>query len=152
MEELYLSIAEHLREKMPELATIDEDTGQLVPSDEEDGYPILFPCVLISTDEINWETVAGGKQRGSCLITIKHAFDCYEDTHILPIIPFSFSNLRERSEAHRKLCSFLHQYTFIEGMKPLIRKQSRSYTLLGRIKVYEEIFSCTVSDGLLPCK
>lgn len=148
MEELYLSIAEHLREKMPELATIDEDTGQLV-SMEEDGYPIIFPCVLITTDEITWETVCGGRQRGSCSITIKHAFDCYEDTHFTPILPFSFNNLKERSQAHRKLCSLLHGYSFLSGMKALNRQHSHSYTLDGRIKVYEETFSCSVTDGLL---
>lgn len=148
MEELYLSIAEYLREKMPELATIDEDTGQLVPS-EEDGYPIFFPCVLISTDEVNWETFTGERQRGSCQITIKHAFDCYEDTHIAPVIPFSFNNLKERTLSHRVLCQSLHGYSFMKGMKPLIRRQSRSYTLLGRVKVYEEVFDCIISDDLL---
>ena len=48
MEELYIAILKRIENEMPEIAYIDEDYGQLegMNSENEDFYPVTFPCGL----------------------------------------------------------------------------------------------------------
>ena len=82
MESLYLRIAERLREIVPELEHIDEDTGQLYPVQYDDryAYPILFPCCLIDASTTDYKVEKfPDMQRGTVTVTIKVAFQCDED-------------------------------------------------------------------------
>lgn len=79
METLFLSIQKHLADSIPELAVVDEDYGQL--NTEEDTYPVTFPCALVQVEEIDWQDIGGGKQKGTATIRVKLAVDCYDDTH-----------------------------------------------------------------------
>ena len=147
MEELYLRIADRLQNTVEGLTLIDEDTGQLIES--ADGYPVTFPCALVDVSTVDWASCRGTEQRGTAYITIKHAFDCHEDTHLSSYSYNQFEHLKCRSEQHRQLCSALHAYKFAVATSELQRTQSRHYTLYGRIKVYEVTFKVQVADNLL---
>lgn len=147
MESLYLKIAERLQNNVEGLTLIDEDTGQLIES--ADGYPVTFPCALVDASTIDWENCRGLDQRGTAHITIKHAFDCHEDTHISSYPYNLFEHLKQRCKQHRQLCEALHGYKFGVALSELQRIQSRQYTLYGRIKVYEVTFRVKVADNLL---
>ena len=147
MEELYLRIADRLQNNVEGLTLIDEDTGQLIES--ADGYPVTFPCALVDVSTVDWTSCRGTEQRGTANITIKHAFDCHEDTHLSSYPYNQFEHLKRRSEQHRQLCSALHASKFAVATSELQRTQSRHYTLYGRIKVYEVTFKVQVADDLL---
>ena len=55
MEELFNLIQTAVADGMLELTLVDEDYGQL--QTDEDTYPVTFPCVLISVDKVDWETI-----------------------------------------------------------------------------------------------
>jgi len=81
MEELYLKIAQRINQCVAGLSLVDEDYGQLIET--SDGYPVTFPCVLINAMTVDWGAASNcGDQRGEAIVTIKLAFDCYEDTHL----------------------------------------------------------------------
>jgi hypothetical protein len=150
MEDLYLSIARRVQQRVDGLSMVDEDTGQLTES--EDGYPVTFPCVLIDASTIDWQSDRDAHQRGTAYITIKHAFDCYEDTHLRTGADLTYEKLSERCRQHRQLCAALHGYQFASALSPMLRTQSRHYTLYGRIKVYETTFSVKVAEALISGK
>ena len=78
MEKLYSDIMNHLSQ-IEEISTIAEDYGQLESG--EDGYPVTFPAILISTPNASWENYGGRAQTGRVTIEVKLAIDCYNDTH-----------------------------------------------------------------------
>ena len=84
MEELYISILERIQNEMPEIAYIDEDYGQLegMDSENDDFYPVTFPCVLIGNAEADWKDIGMGTQAGQIQLTVRLGIDCYHDTHI----------------------------------------------------------------------
>lgn len=65
---IYQQIANRLRVKFPELRTIDYDKGQL--ADPEKAYPLDFPAVLISLEDIAWKDEGKQIQRGTSTIAI----------------------------------------------------------------------------------
>lgn len=146
MEKFYLQIAERLDQKVEGLMLIDEETGQLTES--EDGYPVIFPCALIDVASTDWSIDRNLALRGSALITIKHAFDCVEDTHYSSRHYQQFAGLESRVRQHRQLLQALHGWS-PGDRTPLVLTQSRQYTLFGRIKVYEETFSTRLSKNLV---
>ena len=79
MEELFNLIQTAVADGMLELTLVDEDYGQL--QTDEDTYPVTFPCVLISVDKVDWETVTDDYQRGTAQIIVKLCIDCFDDTH-----------------------------------------------------------------------
>lgn len=152
MEEIYLEIAERLQKEVPELDHIDEDTGQLYPVQYEDRYeyPLLFPCLLVDASTVDWKAENQmASQRGSATVTLKLAFKCDEDSHYSSIERGNdFRQLRERQAIGRKVVKALHGYCLSERMSPLFRRQTRDYSLPGRIKVYETTFALNVSELL----
>lgn len=79
MERIIVSIQERLKNKVLELQTIDEDFGQL--ETDEDTYPVLFPCALISVESVLWQTLPKNVQMGKALVRITVTVDSYDDTH-----------------------------------------------------------------------
>lgn len=153
MEDLYLKIAERLRLQVPELDHIDEDTGQLYPAQYDDRYeyPILFPCCLIdaATVDFNNERPSSYSQRGRATVILKTAFKCDEDSHYSSSeYGNDFYQMHRRMEINRKLVRALHGVCFNRNMSPMLRTQSRSYTLPGRVKVYETTLEVNVTESL----
>ena len=83
MEELYIAILKRIENEMPEIAYIDEDYGQLegMDSENEDFYPVTFPCVLVGNTEADWKDIGMGTQAGEITLTVRLGIDCYHDTH-----------------------------------------------------------------------
>lgn len=143
MEEIFIAIMERIAEKMPELSYIDEDCGQLEAGDEEDHYPVTFPCVLIGNTESDWNDIGYGVQKSESFITTRLAVDCYDDTHYTS---GTYDKVRERRLKAKELYKALQGFTCTEDCTPLVRTKSRDYTLPGNIKVYETVYSFTLHD------
>ena len=81
MDELYKQIAGILLNNAPEVKWVDIDEGQLDDYPIQD-MPLTFPCALIKTDaDVDYETLAGGKQIARTNISIKLAFKVFESGH-----------------------------------------------------------------------
>ena len=145
MEELYISILERIQNEMPEIAYIDEDYGQLegMDSENDDFYPVTFPCVLIGNAEADWKDIGMGTQAGQIQLTVRLGIDCYHDTHIGS---GTTDKIRERMELAGKLYRTLQGYRFSGFMDEMVRIKSRDYTLPGNIKVYEIVFEFNFRD------
>ena len=153
MEEIYLKIAERLQQEIPELEHIDEDTGQLYPEQYDDRYeyPILFPCLLIDASTVDWKAERRmDYQRGAATVTVKLAFKCDEDSHYTSReYGNEFAEIKRRNEIGKKVVMALHGFCPNDEESPMLRKQSRNYSLPGRVKVYESTFILNISEALL---
>lgn len=145
MEQLFNDIQKQIAEKMSDtVSLIDEDYGQLEALiNGEDQYPVTFPCVLISIPETIWENLKGNLQHGKTTVTVRLAFDCYDDTH--------YGSTQEQHAAERmrlasRLNSALHGWRFDGCATVLVRRASRQFSLPGGIKVYEMEYTTTVAD------
>lgn len=143
MEEIFIAIMEHIAETMPELSYIDEDYGQLEPTEDQDSYPVTFPCVLIGNTESDWNDIGYGVQKSESLVTVRLAIDCYDDTHYAS---GTYQKVRERQLKAKELYKALQGFQCAEEATPLVRVKSRDYSLPGNIKVYETMFSFTLHD------
>lgn len=143
MEKLFNMVMERIATTMPELSLIDEDYGQLEGS--EDGYPVTFPCVLISAPSISWGSACTGLQEGQGTITVKLAIDCYDDTHYGSTTE---QKIETRLLLNKKLVSTLQFFRNGSGMSPLIRTLSRNYSQYGGIKIYETNFKFTIRETI----
>lgn len=83
MEELFNDMQRQIATQLGDaVSLIDEDYGQLEAlMNGEDQYPVTFPCVLVGTPEVTWRCLGGDTQQGTCTLTVRLAFDCYDDTH-----------------------------------------------------------------------
>ena len=140
MEELFNLIQSAIAEDMPELALVDEDYGQLQTS--EDTYPVVFPCVLIGLEEIQWETMTDDYQRGTARIRTRLCIDCYDDTH---------HTSGTAGKATGRIARFKRLHDIVrhlepDSVTPLERVSSRWFSLPGAIKVYESTYECITDD------
>ncbi len=125
---------------MPELSLVDEDYGQL--NTHQDTYPVTFPAALIQVEEINWQDIGGGKQKGNAQIRVKLAIDCYHDTH-------HSSGTADDAATRMLLYKKMHkQLNMFKGKNfaPLKRTKSVFYSMPGGIKVYEAIYTSVMFD------
>lgn len=143
MEEIFIAIMEHIAEMMPELSYIDEDYGQLELTEDQDSYPVTFPCVLIGNTESDWNDLGYGVQKSESFITVRLAIDCYDDTHYGS---GTYDKVRERLLKAKELYKALQEFQCTEEATSLVRVKSRDYSLPGNIKVYETMFSFTLHD------
>lgn len=139
MERHYQQLRSEL-ESFSELSHIDEDTGQLEAMlNGEDTYPITFPAALINFGDILWENVKPGtEQLGKGTVTIRVAFDCYDDTHAGA--GQDFYGTQRRELVHR-IHTAIHGLKSVVSGRPFLRTASHSYSAPGRIKIYELEYS-----------
>lgn len=145
MEELLIALLERIDSEVPEISLIDEDCGQLetLESEEEDIYPVTFPCVLIGNTDVNWSNIAPGVQKGEAQLTVRLAIDCYNDTHIGS---GTTDKIAERQRLSNKVYKAIQGFRLNRNTGSLIWIKSRDYTLPGNIKVYEKVFSFYYHD------
>ena len=107
MEQLFNDLQQQIAGKMGDVITlIDEDCGQLEAlTNGEDQYPVTFPCVLISIPQTAWDNIKNGLQHGKTILTIRFAFDCYDDTHYGST---QEQHVTERLTLAKRLNSYLH--------------------------------------------
>ncbi len=122
------------------ISLVDEDTGQLEAMlNGEESYPITFPAALILFGETDWRSFNGEtKQKGTGTFTVRLACDCYDDTHA-GAGQDSYAELRQslRKAVHQAVNGVVSNTSH----RPFIRVKSRTYSLPGRIKVYEQEYS-----------
>lgn len=146
MEYLLSKLIGYIASEMPELSLVDEDYGQLeaLEQTDRDMYPLTYPAVLIEPSRVDWSHLQGDSQKGTATLRIRLIVDCYDDTHA-----GSGTTLRiiEREELRHKLHSLLEGYRPLED-GGLMRTQSTFFTFNHGIKVYEETYTCTVTEVL----
>lgn len=145
MEELFLKLQARTAEGMPVLSLVDEDYGQLEALlNGEDTYPVTFPCVLMGNIKMKWENTTPFVQQGKGTITVRLAFDCYDDTHYGS---GTEDKIRERLRLENKLYKLLQGYRLNKQMGRFKRAESTHFSLPGGIKVYEIIFGFDITDS-----
>lgn len=132
-----LALMQRIRASLPELAAVDEDCGQLETDD--DRYPVVFPCVLVSCPKTEWTTQSAVRpviQRGTATLTVKLAIDCYDDTHIGSSTE---EKVLEREAMNERLFRAVQGYKHCRETSALSRIESAEYPL-GGVKVYMTTF------------
>jgi hypothetical protein len=144
MEQDYIQIRELLT-AIAGLSTIDEDTGQLEAMlNGEDTYPITFPAALILINDTDWKSIIGETvQKGSGTLTIRLACDCYDDTHSGA---GQDSYAQQRHSLRLAIHRAIHCQKSITSGRPFIRIKSRTYSIPGRIKVYEQEYTYSAEE------
>ena len=163
MEILFLSLQKQLADNMPEIALIDEDYGQLNLQNEEDTYPVTFPCVLIAVREVqDWKNLAGASQRGELVIDFKLPIDSNHETHYnrnmsdhhaALIASKPVERIQLSKKVHKLLQNFSGKILLDESgepidkyFSPLKRSSSIFYTMPRGIKVYEQSYKTALMD------
>ena len=144
MEKLLQDLINLFGQLMPELRTVDEDYGQLEMLNQEnrDTYPLTFPAVLIDAPDVQWSNIQGLSQKGLATIRVRLILDCYDDTHYgSTTTPLIADRAAMRRQVHE-----LMQGHRVEGGSPLIRSGSRFFTWDHGIKVYEQTYTCEVTE------
>lgn len=147
MEELFNELQQQIAEKLGTLLSlIDEDYGQLdALINGEDMYPVTFPCVLISTPKAKWKTLQTNVQQGELTLSVRLAFDCYDDTHYGST---QESKTTERLQMASRLNGCIHGWKIGGHTQSLLRTESSDYSLPGGIKVYEQTYSTVVIEEI----
>ena len=141
MEQIILSIMQHLALDMTDVALIDEDYGQL--ETDEDTYPVTFPCLLVGNMAVDWTDTTARCQKGNALFTVRLACDCYHDTYI--------GSSQEDMMAERQAMA-QRVYKSLQGFQPtddtgrIYRRKTVQFAIRGGIKVYETTFALSLHD------
>ena len=144
MESILVNMIDHIARALPWARTVDEDYGQLEALDNEqlDMYPLTYPAVLIDLPGTEWTDTGDVAQRGTCEVRVRLILDCYDDTH-------AGSQTTDRIMRREEKRKALH--ALLQGFRPssegaLIRTRSRFFTFNHGIKVYEETYTCALSE------
>lgn len=131
---------------MTEVITVDEDYGQLEALDEDnkDMYPLTYPAVLIEPSHVKWSKLQGGNQKGEATLRVRLIIDCYHDTHAGS---GTTQDIIYREEMRHKLHSLLEGYRPM-GDGGMERTESTFFTFNHGIKVYQSLYTCTVTECL----
>lgn len=144
MEYLLSKLIEHLSTHFPEARLIDEDYGQLENLDRSDSdmYPLVYPAVLIEPSRVDWSYISGNSQKGEATIRVRLIVDCYDDTHAGSGTTHA---ILEREAMRAKLHHLLQGYR-PTGDGALMRTQSTFFTFNHGIKVYEALYTATLTE------
>ena len=146
----------HIAREMPELILVDEDYGQLENLDDDGRQmypltypavliePLTYPAVIIEPSRVDWSHLEGDSQKGEATLRVRLIIDCYDDTHSGSGTEF---RIKEREELRYKLHSLLEGYRPL-GDGGLMRTQSTFFTYKHGIKVYESLYTCTVTEQM----
>lgn len=144
MESILANTIAHIARELPWARTVDEDYGQLEALDNEqlDMYPLTFPAILIDLPGTEWTDTGDIAQRGTCEVRVRLILDCYDDTHAGSQ---TTDRIMQREEKRKAL------HALLQGFRPsnegaLIRTRSRFFTFNHGIKVYEETYTCALSE------
>lgn len=145
MESILANTIAHIARELPWARTVDEDYGQLEALDNEnlDMYPLTYPAILIDLPGTDWTDTGDLAQRGTCEVRVRLILDCYDDTHAGS---HTTDRIMQREEKRKALHALLQGYR-PSGEGALIRTRSRFFTFNHGIKVYEETYTCALSEA-----
>ena len=118
---VYPQLADRLAEQLPAVGWIDIDFGQLEQEGEAYALPYDAGVLLISFDEVAWEDLSRGVQRGEAEVRITLAIQVAEDS-------YQHSSQRAAALARLQLLGQLHQalqHFAGEGFGAMVRTGSR---------------------------
>ena len=147
MENLFNDLQKHLAEKFGErISLIDEDYGQLEAlQNGEDQYPVTFPCILISTPQTEWRDIKPRLQQGTLSITVRLAFDCYDDTHYGST---QENKASERMAMAKEMNGYIHGWIF-EGCHSAMRRTSTLQAAYPHgVKVYSHAYTAKTEESM----
>lgn len=148
MDTIYRSLVKQLQTEVPELRWIDLDGGQLEAPDEN--YPVQFPAAFIDFRSIQYQQLSRNMQQGIASISVRIAFDIYEDFHgDSPNIEEAANRLRLLHNIYVALHGFSGLILEDESDNHFSKLQRQSMQAERRqdaIKVYDMIFQCAVRD------
>lgn len=101
---IYLSLMARIKSQVPEIAWIDFDLGQLEAYDG-DRPPVEWPCLLIDFASTEFAQMQG-YQEGDTPITLRLAFDEYENTNgdtPVPVLEQAMTYLEIEHKIHQAL-------------------------------------------------
>ena len=145
MESILVHLIDRLARELPWARTVDEDYGQLEALDDEnaDMYPLTFPAIFIDLPGTEWSDAGDWTQRGTCEVRVRLILDCYDDTHAGSQ---TTERIMQREEKRKALHTLLQGYR-VSDEGALIRTRSKFFTFNHGIKVYEETYTCAVSEA-----
>lgn len=136
MRQIKAHIETQLKEKVPQIQTIDWWNNQVDESGEH--YPINYPACFISIDA-DYKPVSKGVQNADILITLHLFSEVYADAN-------GVSTLDESYDLAQKIYLGL-QGTEGQNFSPLIRQSQKAddkYTNIHKINL---VFSCQLQDN-----
>lgn len=144
MEQLLLFLMQTIFQQFQlENLVIDEDCGQLdAIAQGLDQYPVTFPCVLLGDSEVVFRDVKEPAQRGTLTMTVRLAFDVYDDTRLGS---GQEQSIAERMGANTRLTEILNGLQLPDSRDRLHRTLFRSYSMPHGVKVYETIYEANVT-------
>ena len=144
MEQLLLFLMQTIFQQFQlENLVIDEDCGQLdAIAQGLDQYPVTFPCVLLGDSEVVFRDVKEPAQRGTLTMTVRLAFDVYDDTRLGS---GQEQSIADRLEANTQLTEILNGLQLPDSRDRLHRTLFRSYSMPHGVKVYETIYEANVT-------
>ncbi len=144
MEQLLLFLMQTIFQQFQlENLVIDEDCGQLdAIAQGLDQYPVTFPCVLLGDSEVVFRDVKEPAQRGTLTMTVRLAFDVYDDTRLGS---GQEQSIADRLEANTRLTEILNGLQLPDSRDRLHRTLFRSYSMPHGVKVYETIYEANVT-------
>ena len=145
MESILANTIAHIARELPWTRTVDEDYGQLeaLDNDNLDMYPLTYPAILIDLPGTDWTDTGDLTQRGTCEVRVRLILDCYDDTHAGSQ---TTERIMQREEKRKALHALLQGYR-PSGEGALVRTRSRFFTFNHGIKVYEETYTCALSEA-----
>lgn len=147
METLFNDLQQHLATKFGgRISLIDEDYGQLEAlQNGEDQYPVTFPCILISAPQTEWRNLKPNIQQGTLSLTVRLAFDCYDDTHYGST---QENQAAERMAIAREMNRYIHGWQFEGCHGCMIRTASQQNNYPHGIKVYSHAYTAKVEEAI----
>lgn len=132
---IYKEIANHLRETVPALKTIDADKGQL--ANPEKAFPMDYPAVLIDLDNIDWKDLGNKAQQGKSQIGITVAV--LPTTHSHQTSP-TLDNFVDEMDVINNV------YAALSGFLGLSRGRTYRQKRWDTVQAYTHLFNTTLTD------
>lgn len=139
---LLLDLMQRIKTQIPEIKWIDQDLGQL--EDYGDRPPVLFPCVLIDIDSVDFSNKGELTQIGEGSILFRLAFQPWSNSNAA-----TPENYRKKALEYYELEHRLHQCLQGYGTAqygPLIRQSANSEQRNDPLRVRQLRYSVVLED------
>jgi hypothetical protein len=140
--DVYPQLADRLAAELPGLGWVDMDFGQVENEVEEYPLPYHLGCVFIDFEEVAWEELGRGAQRGDGTIRVTLAREVTENS-------YQYSSQRAAALGHLEQLGQLHRalsHFAGPGFGALVRTYSRREQGRPGLWVYSQGYRTRLSD------
>ena len=141
---VYPQLADRLAEQLPGIGWIDVDMDQLEQDAQDYPLPYDAGCLFISFDEVEWQDLLLGVQRGEAVIRFTYAVQVVQDS-------YQHSSQRAAAMAKLQTLGAIHQalqHFEGDGFGALVRTYSRKEPLTQPgLWVYSQGYKCRLFDA-----